>query len=411
MFHATRHHPEFRPLPPLALYVHLPWCERKCPYCDFNSYEPRSGLPEQAYVQALLNDLDAETGLTQGRRVISVFIGGGTPSLFSGEAIRTLLDGIRARIELAADVEITLEANPGSVEARRFAAFREAGVNRLSIGIQSFRDQQLRTIGRVHDGDEALRAVAIARHAGFDNLNLDLMYGLPDDDADGALHDLHTAISLEPQHLSWYQLTLEPDTAFHRRPPPLPADDEIAVAEQRGRALLSANGFERYEISAYACDRARCVHNLNYWTFGDYMGIGAGAHGKLTQADLAGITRRAKTRNPRTYMVVAGSATAVTVEQVNQPHALALEFMMNALRLTDGVDATCFEHHTRVPMATIAAPLAEAVRRGWLDADQHRIRPTPTGLVYLNAVLELFVKQGVEQPIETAIETAIEQTA
>ncbi len=397
MRHTTGQPPDPRPMPPLSLYVHLPWCERKCPYCDFNSYEPRGGLPEHAYVQALLSDLDAESGFAHGRRVISVFIGGGTPSLFSGDAIRTLLDGIRARMAVADDVEITLEANPGSVEARRFAAFREAGVNRLSIGIQSFRDQQLRAIGRVHDRDEALRAAAVAREAGFDNLNLDLMYGLPDDDGEGALDDLHTAIALQPQHLSWYQLTLEPDTAFHRRPPPLPADDEVAVIEQSGRALLAANGFGRYEISAYARATARCVHNLNYWTFGDYIGIGAGAHGKLTAPDRTGIVRRAKTRNPRTYMVAAGSAAAVSVEQVTQPHALALEFMMNALRLTDGIDMVCFERHTGVLFDTIAAPLAEARRRGWLDVDRHSIRPTPTGRAYLNAVLALFVEQPVER--------------
>jgi putative oxygen-independent coproporphyrinogen III oxidase len=395
----ARQLPEHPPLPPLSLYVHLPWCERKCPYCDFNSYEPRSGLPEQAYVQALLKDLDAEAGLAQGRRVNRVFIGGGTPSLFSGDSIRTLLDGIRVRIELAADVEITLEANPGSVEARRFAAFHEAGVNRLSIGIQSFRDQQLRAIGRVHGRDEALRAAAIAREAGFDNLNLDLMYGLPDDDADGdgALHDLHTAIALQPQHLSWYQLTLEPETAFHRRPPPLPADDDIAAIEHRGRALLAVHGFARYEISAYARAGARCAHNLNYWTFGDYIGIGAGAHGKLTQPGSSGITRRAKVRNPRTYMIVAGDAAVVTVEHVSQPHALALEFMMNALRLTDGFDLTDFEQRTGISRDVIAAPVAEAARRGWLETDRHSISPTPAGLRFLNAVLELFVEPALER--------------
>jgi oxygen-independent coproporphyrinogen-3 oxidase len=380
----------FDSLPPLSLYLHLPWCVRKCPYCDFNSYETRGSLPDRDYVEALLRDLRAEAPLARGRVVDTVFLGGGTPSLFSGEAIRSLLAGLRAELAFAAEVEITLEANPGAVDAARFDAFRAAGVNRLSIGVQSFREAKLHALGRIHDANDACAAVTTARAAGFDNLNLDLMYGLPGDDVDGSLADLEEALRLAPEHLSWYQLTLEPNTAFERRPPPLPTDDTIAEIEARGRSLLADEGFGRYEISAYARPGYRCRHNLNYWRFGDYLGLGAGAHGKVTLADDREIERRVKTRNPRTYVLSAGSSAAVTRERIGVPEQAALEFLLNALRLPEGVDVETFEARAGQPAAAIAAPRAAAVEQGWLVDDLAVLRATPAGLERLNRLLELF---------------------
>jgi oxygen-independent coproporphyrinogen-3 oxidase len=380
----------FDSLPPLSLYVHLPWCVRKCPYCDFNSYEARSALPDRDYVDALLRDLRAEAPLAQGRIVDTVFLGGGTPSLFSGEAIEALLAGLRAEVALDPEVEITLEANPGAVDAARFAAFRAAGVNRLSIGVQSFREAKLRALGRIHDAADARAAVAAARAVGFDNLNLDLMYGLPDDDVGGALADLEEAMRLAPEHLSWYQLTLEPNTAFERRPPPLPSDDAVAEIEARGRVLLSAEGFGRYEISAYARQGRRCRHNLNYWRFGDYLGLGAGAHGKVTLAAEQEIERRAKARNPRTYQLTAGSSAAVTCERIAAREQAALEFLLNALRLPEGVDVEVFEARAGQQVETIAAARAAAVEQGWLADEPAALRATPAGLERLNRLLELF---------------------
>jgi putative oxygen-independent coproporphyrinogen III oxidase len=380
----------FDGLPPLSLYVHLPWCVRKCPYCDFNSYEARGALPDQEYVDALLRDLRAEAPFVKGRCIETIFLGGGTPSLFSGAAIARLLDGVRAETALAADAEITLEANPGAVDAARFAAFRAAGVNRLSIGIQSFRNVQLRALGRVHDGVEAEAAVAIARAAGFENVNLDLMYGLPGDSIEGGIADLERALALEPAHISWYQLTLEPNTAFERKPPALPEDDVVAAIEQQGRALLARSGYGRYEISAYAREGRRCRHNLNYWQFGDYLGLGAGAHGKLTLAEAGAIARRAKARNPRTYELQAGNAAAVTEERVTSAPQAALEFLMNALRLLDGVPSATFEARAGQPATALAVPRAAAERRGWLAPERHALRATPAGLEKLNRLLELF---------------------
>jgi len=376
--------------PPLSLYVHLPWCVRKCPYCDFNSFESSNGVPEHDYVEALLRDLQSEAEFAAGRPLRSVFIGGGTPSLFSGAAVRRLLDGIRAELECSPHLEITLEANPGAAEAERFEAYAATGVNRLSIGVQSFRDAQLRALGRVHGADEAFTAVAHARRAGFANINIDLMYGLPGDEPDASCGDLETALGLGPTHLSWYQLTLEPNTAFHRRPPELPDDDTIARVEERGRAVLAANGYERYEVSAYARPGFRCAHNLNYWEFGDYLGIGAGAHGKLTLPREGRIERRAKARNPRTYMLQAGTAAAVSVERIESASQLVLEFMLNALRLPDGISLAAYRDRTGQPVELIEAPLAEAVRRGWMVPDASQLRATPAGLETLNAVLALF---------------------
>lgn len=378
------------PSRPLSLYVHLPWCLHKCPYCDFNSYRAAGAVPEHRYVDALLRDLDAEADLVAGRPIESVFIGGGTPSLFAGSAIARLLEGVRARVDVADDAEITLEANPGASDAARFAAYRRAGVTRLSIGVQSFRTTQLRALGRVHDEHDAERAVRAAHAAGFDNVNVDLMYGLPGDSVAGAIGDVERAVALEPSHVSWYQLTLEPHTAFHRRPPPLPPEDVLLEIETRCRALLASAGYERYEVSAYARSGYRCRHNLNYWRFGDYIGIGAGAHGKVTAPDGA-VVRRAKTRNPRTYMEVAGTDAAVRIERITAPSDIVLEFMMNALRLADGVAVDEFEASTGQRVGSIEAPLAAAIDRGWIERDGSRIRPTPRGYALLNEVLALFV--------------------
>ena len=381
----------FESLPPLTLYAHLPWCVRKCPYCDFNSYEAHGELPERAYVDALLRDLDGELEFVHDRPLQSVFIGGGTPSLFSGAAIRLLIAGVRERAPLGADAEITLEANPGAVDAGRFGEFRDAGVNRLSIGVQSLRGAQLRSLGRVHGPDEALRAVELARAAGFANLNLDLMYALPGDDVDGALGDLAAVVKLAPAHVSWYQLTLEPNTAFHRNPPPLPGEEMVVELERRGRALLAAAGYRRYEISAYAQKGRACTHNLNYWEFGDYLGIGAGAHGKTTRGELGAIERRAKTRNPRTYLEHAGSPAAVAVERLHTREHVALEFLLNALRLPAGVSAACYEQRAGQPASTLKEPLAAAIRRGWMSEEPGVLRATPAGLDLLNALLGLFL--------------------
>jgi oxygen-independent coproporphyrinogen-3 oxidase len=384
--------PRFESLPPLALYVHVPWCVRKCPYCDFNSYEAKRGdLDEAAYVEALLRDLDEEVRFAQHRELASVFIGGGTPSLFSGAAIRRLLDGIRERLPLPPFAEITLEANPGAAEAQRFAEYRAAGVNRLSIGVQSFRAEQLLKLGRVHGPAEAERAAALATAAGFDNFNLDLMYGLPGDDADGALADVAAALALEPAHLSWYQLTLEPNTAFHRRPPPLPAEEVVLETERRGRELLAARGYRRYEVSAYERPGRRCAHNANYWQFGDYLGIGAGAHGKVTRAGEGAIERRAKTRNPRTYVATAGSAAATSVERIDDARQIAVEFLMNALRLPAGVPAEWLAERAGLPVPALEPELDDARRRGWLDPDERVLRATPAGFQVLNRLLTSFL--------------------
>jgi putative oxygen-independent coproporphyrinogen III oxidase len=380
----------FATLPPLSLYVHLPWCVRKCPYCDFNSYRAGPELPERDYVDALLRDLDTELAFAAGRSLESIFIGGGTPSLFSGPAVRRIMEGVRERALLSAGTEITLEANPGAVDAARFAEFRDAGINRLSIGVQSFRDRELNELGRVHSADEAVRAFELARRAGFDNVNLDLMYALPHDRMAGALADLETAIDLGPEHLSWYQLTLEPNTAFHRKPPPLPDDEVVVAIEARGRALLAARGYQRYEISAYAGARHRSAHNRNYWEFGDYLGVGAGAHGKLTLRGDRALERRAKPRNPRRFMEQAGRSVAVSVERIESSRQVALEFMMNALRLTDGVSIACFEARAGQPLENIAVPLAAAQSRGWLESQVGRLRATAEGLERLNSVLALF---------------------
>lgn len=374
--------------PPLALYIHLPWCERKCPYCDFNSYAVGAGQPFDAYVQRLLEDLELEVEAAAGRELQSIFIGGGTPSLCPAALIAALLDGVRERLALAADAEITLEANPGSADAARFAGYREAGVNRLSIGIQSFDDASLRALGRVHDARAALAAIVAARAAGFGQLNLDLMHGLPGQTPAQALTDLETAIAHAPGHLSWYQLTLEPNTVFHRCPPPLPGEDALADIQDEGERRLVAAGYARYEVSAWARPGHRCRHNLNYWHFGDYLGIGAGAHGKLTVGAPPRVLRTRRTRSPRDYL--AGSVAANRIEEAVDRQNLALEFLMNALRLPDGATVTEFEQRTGLAFATIEPRVADLQARGLLREDRARLATTATGYRYLDSVLGEF---------------------
>lgn len=379
--------------PPLSLYIHLPWCVRKCPYCDFNSHALRDQLPEQAYVDALIRDLELEAERAGRRPIETIFIGGGTPSLFSAAAIDRLLTAVRAALPVRTDAEITLEANPGTVEQERFAGFREAGVNRLSIGIQSFNDDSLRRLGRIHGREEALRAVAVARHAGFENMNLDLMYGLPDQTVGGALADLQQAIDLAPNHISHYQLTLEPNTLFHARPPELPADDDIYAMQQESQALLAESGFRQYEVSAYAQPDSEARHNLNYWLFGDYLAIGAGAHGKLTDCDSREVRRYAKPRHPRDYQLHAGTPRSFCDERILDRGDRILEFAMNALRLIDGFDIAMCEDRTALDWTAFEPMARKAAEQGWLKIADNRARPTETGLLYLNELLQLFMPE------------------
>jgi oxygen-independent coproporphyrinogen-3 oxidase len=372
--------------PPLGLYVHIPWCLRKCPYCDFNSHAVAGELPESAYVDALLADLARQAPQVADRPVQTVFFGGGTPSLFSGAAIARLLEGIAATVALAPDAEITLEANPGAAEAARFSDYRAAGVNRLSIGVQSLDDACLRALGRVHNADQARQAVEQARAAGFDNLNLDLMYGLPGQNMDGALADLRAVLALSPEHLSWYQLTLEPNTLFHARPPALPDADTVADIMEAGLALLAGAGYHQYEVSAHARPGRAARHNCNYWTFGDYLGIGAGAHGKLSTPD-GRVRRYSRPRHPRDYLA---APTAPGSERILSVDDLPLEFLMNALRLHSGVSASLFRERTGLSLAVIEAPLAQARARGLLEDDPAVLRPTALGRHFLDDLLLLF---------------------
>jgi putative oxygen-independent coproporphyrinogen III oxidase len=375
-------------LPPLALYIHIPWCVRKCPYCDFNSHAASPVLPEEEYVDALLADLDQDLAAVYGRPLSSIFFGGGTPSLFSAAALDRLLAGVEQRIPFTADIEITLEANPGTFEQDKFVAYRKLGINRLSIGIQSFQPQKLEALGRIHTGDEALRAAEMARRAGFDNFNLDLMHGLPDQSLEEALDDLRQAIALAPTHLSWYQLTLEPNTVFWNQPPELPEDDILWDIQEAGQALLAEHGFSQYEVSAYARPSKAARHNLNYWSFGDFIGIGAGAHGKLSHPD-GRIVRTWKTRLPKDYLNPAKQFKAG--EKTLTADELPFEFLMNALRLTPGVDAELFAQRTGLPLQTLAAARAEAEQKGLLQVEPTRLVATARGQLFLNDLLQYFL--------------------
>jgi len=375
-------------LPPLSLYVHLPWCLRKCPYCDFNSHEMREQLPEQRYIDALVADLEAALPLIWGRPIVSVFLGGGTPSLFSPEAIDRLLAALRARLTLVPGCEITLEANPGTFERARFRAFRAAGVTRLSVGVQSFDDELLRRIGRVHDRAQALAALEEAAHS-FDTFNLDLMYALPGQTLQQLAQDVRQALAFAPPHLSIYHLTIEPNTYFAKHPPSLPEDDTAyamldLITERTGLA-----GLQRYEVSAYARPGHHCRHNLNYWQFGDYLGIGAGAHGKLSFPHR--IVRQVRVREPRLYMERALAGAAVAQEHEVARADLPFEYMLNALRLRQGFALAEFSERTGLPPGAIAPELDEAERRGWITRDLQRVQPTARGFDFLSDLQALFL--------------------
>lgn len=378
-------------LPPLSLYVHLPWCVSKCPYCDFNSHVAGPRMDRDRYVDALLRDLAEEADRAAGREVVSVFLGGGTPSLFEPRQIERLLSAVQVAMRLACDVEVTMETNPGTVERGRLADFRSAGVNRLSLGAQSFDDGALRRLGRIHSAADILAACREAAAARFDSVNLDLMYALPGQDAQAAAADLRQAIALEPAHLSWYQLTLEPNTRFYAQPPPgLPDEDAVAEIEGTGLALLAQAGYERYEVSAFARDGRRCRHNLNYWRFGDYAGIGAGAHGKLTAAD-GSVWRRVKPAHPGAYMQHCEGGRLPPALPVASDD-LAFEFMLNVLRLPEGFEEADFSARTGLPFSAVAPALATARRLGLLEqAQAGRWRPGPHGLAFLNDLQALFL--------------------
>lgn len=374
----------FTALPPLALYAHLPWCVRKCPYCDFNSHEKQDALPEVAYVDALVTDLEGLLPSVWGRKLRSVFIGGGTPSLFAPESIDRLLAAVRARLPLEPDAEVTLEANPGTAEAGRFRGYRAAGVNRVSLGIQSFDDEKLKALGRIHSADEARRAIGMALET-FDNVNLDVMYGLPGQTLAEARADVAEGLRFGASHFSAYQLTLEPNTVFYSKPPRLPAHDDCADMQLAVEELAGAAGFEHYETSAFARPGRRCRHNMNYWEFGDYLGIGAGAHGKLSFADR--VTRHERIKQPREYMASAGTLQ----ERPIAARELPFEFMLNALRLVQGVPVAYFEERTGLPRAAVARKLDAAEDKGLLEKDSARIRPTLRGRLFLNDLLQLFL--------------------
>jgi len=385
---------DFKEAIPLSLYIHLPWCVKKCPYCDFNSHEAKTELNEPAYIEALIRDIDFELPRIWGRKIISVFIGGGTPSLFSAEALERLISALRARLNIAPAIEITLEANPGTAEAEKFKAYRELGINRLSIGVQSFNDAHLKSLGRIHDANEALHAIDLARAAGFENFNLDLMFGLPNQTIEDALNDLETAVAQSPTHLSWYQLTIEPNTVFYSKPPKIPSDDDSWFMQEQGQLVLEENGFKQYEISAYAKDKNVALHNINYWEFGDYLGIGAGAHGKITNIAEGKIERFTRHKIPKRYIELAGNDSVITQTRKLNRNDLPLEFMMNAMRLKEGVPANLFLQRTGVPLKIIEKELSIAVEKNLLDWQLNKLKPTIQGQRYLNSLLEMFVKQS-----------------
>ncbi|MEQ9918668.1 radical SAM family heme chaperone HemW [Pectobacterium aroidearum] len=375
-------------LPPLSLYIHIPWCVQKCPYCDFNSHALKGDVPHQEYVDHLLADLDTDLPLASGRELHSIFIGGGTPSLLSAEAMQALLDGVRARIPLTSDAEITMEANPGTVEADRFSGYQRAGINRISIGVQSFDPQKLTRLGRIHGPDEAKRAAHLATGLGLRSFNLDLMHGLPDQSLDEALDDLRQAIALNPPHLSWYQLTIEPNTLFSSRPPTLPDDDALWDIYEQGHALLSAAGYQQYETSAYAKPGYQCQHNLNYWRFGDYLGIGCGAHGKLTFSD-GRILRTVKVRHPRGYMQGTYLDKQHDVANDDRP----FEFFMNRFRLLEAAPRADFTAYTGLEEHCIRPQLDQALAQGYLTETATHWQITEHGKLFLNSLLELFLAE------------------
>lgn len=396
--------PQLLQLPPLSLYIHVPWCVRKCPYCDFNSHEQTGELPETEYVDALLDDLRHDLRYVQDREIVSIFIGGGTPSLFSAAAYERLLNGLQISLRFAADIEITLEANPGTAEATKFADYFRLGINRLSLGVQSFDPLQLQKLGRIHDGDDALRAIDMAHRAGFTRLNIDIMYGLPGQNTDAAMRDLQTAINAAPEHLSWYQLTIEPNTVFYRQPPPLPPEDALIDIQDAGLSLLTANDLHRYEISAFARPGGESRHNLNYWRFGDYLGIGAGAHSKLTEPRKRRVLRLRKRRQPAHYLQAATHSMASKDQSRPadrypyladatpvEPQDLSVEFLMNALRLREGFTVSQYEARTGLPFLELERTVSLLSQRGLLSMEGEWVTTTKLGYQLLNGVLEAFL--------------------
>lgn len=381
--------------PPLSLYIHIPWCVKKCPYCDFNSHAQRGGLPVDEYVAVLMADLDGDIEAfgeaLHGRPLHSIFFGGGTPSLFAPDAIARIIDGVAARMALPCDAEVTLETNPGTVEHGSFEGYRSAGVNRISFGIQSFDDAKLQRLGRIHSAVEAERAVREAQDADIGNINLDLMYALPEQDEAQALHDIGRAVALQPTHISHYQLTLEPNTPFAASPPPLPDEDSAWTMQESCQQALADAGFAQYEVSAYSREGRQCGHNVNYWQFGDYLGIGAGAHGKVTDAVGGTVKRRWKQRLPRSYLAAADQAARIGGDDIVEAVDLPYEFMMNALRLNEGVPTAWFAQRSGLSLESVAAPIAEANRRGWLESGDNVLRPTDEGRRLLNNLVGLFL--------------------
>jgi putative oxygen-independent coproporphyrinogen III oxidase len=370
---------------PLALYVHMPWCVRKCPYCDFNSHQLKSGQPDASYIDALIRDFDAEAPRLQGRRIDMVFFGGGTPSLFAPTDFARLLEALKRRIAFASDAEITLEANPGTIERGRFQGYAEAGVNRVSLGAQSFDARALKALGRIHSADDTHRAVEELKEAKLDNFNLDLMYALPQQTLEQAANDVRIACSLEPSHISYYQLTLEPGTVFHSRPPALPDEEAAWEIQLAGQKLLADSGYAQYEVSAYAKPGARCRHNLNYWLFGDYVGIGAGAHGKVSLELPEKILRTVKPKQPRDYEAqISRAALAAGQGGYIATADLPFEFMLNALRLNEGFSSDCYRARTGLPLDLLDEKLANAEERGLLELNGHGWRPTELGRRFLN---------------------------
>lgn len=376
--------------PPLGLYIHLPWCEKKCPYCDFNSHQA-DHLPEQEYIEALLHDLEQDLPLIWGRSIESIFIGGGTPSLFSGTAIEQLFSGLRALLKLNPGIEITMESNPGSADAENFRAYRESGVNRLSIGVQSFNDQFLASLGRIHNSGIALQAFESARAAGFDNINIDLMYGLPGQTLLQALADVQQAVDLGVEHISHYQLTIEPNTLFHHSPPSQMPDDDLSWEQQcQSQAMLAKAGYRQYEISAYSRENRQCRHNLNYWHFGDYLGIGAGAHGKITLAGEDRVIRRVRQRQPQAYLQTQGQDTIISEKKLDTLD-LVFEFMLNSLRLSQGFESKLFSENTGLSLNEVLPTLKAASAKGLVDISATRICPTERGFQYLNDLQSMFL--------------------
>lgn len=376
---------------PLSLYVHIPWCIQKCPYCDFNSHAlQNNAIPEQDYIKALLTDLEQDLPKIWGRKIISIFIGGGTPSLFSPDNIDWLLTELRSRLNILPQAEITLEANVGTIENQHIQGFKHAGINRLSLGVQSFNDQQLTLLGRIHNSEQAIYAIQLTQQH-FSQFNIDLMFGLPQQTVAMAMNDLQTALQFKPPHLSWYQLTIEPNTWFFHNPPQIPDDDETWEIQQAGQKILEQHGYENYEISAYAQKGQKCQHNLNYWQFGDYLGIGAGAHGKISNAAQQTITRMNKQRHPQTYLQTAHTPDVIAQQQQLNNDDICLEFMLNALRLKHGFYIQDFETYTYLTLDDIAQPLQQAYEKNWLIQQDKRIYPTALGLQFLNEVLTLFM--------------------